>query len=390
MRPISRKNIILRRKFMKLRFWAGAVVLAAAPALTFAQELVIGGVLSLTGPYAFVGKSAIRGMELAIEEINTANQAGPGRKLKLAVEDDGSNNNQAITLLTKFATNPATIAIAGPTASATVVAAAPAANEHKIPMFGIAVSTAVNAAGPWSNRILNSPAALFEALSDYSNKRFKPKTVMTVASRDNDGAAAQSTVARKWFEGKVTLLPEESALMADTDFSALATKIASQKPSLVIITLNDAAAANLILQARQAGVGKEVQFISNNATAQPSFIKIGGKAVEGTVMATDALPEIRTDAMTKKYVADFQKKYGAIPDQFATIGYTIIKLYGQSIASIKGQVTRDGVRSALTSIKNVPVVIGDGKTNFSFDKDRNPVYKPIIVEVKDQRHQAVP
>ena len=63
--------------------------------------------------------------------------------------------------------------------------------------------------------------------------------------------------------------------------SIRATKIASQKPSIVIITLNDAAAANIILQARQAGVGKEVQFVSNNATAQPSFIKIGGKAVEG-------------------------------------------------------------------------------------------------------------
>ena len=373
---------------MKFRYLVPAAALAIAPAFALAEDLVVGGVLSLTGVYAFVGKSAIRGMEMAVEEINASKSLGGTRKLKFVTEDDGSNNNQAITLLTKFATSAETIAIAGPTASATVVAAAPAANEHKIPMLGIAVSTAVNAAGPWSNRLLNSPAGLFEALSEYTYQRFKPKSVMTIAARDNDGAAAQSVVARKWLEGKVTLFPEESALMADTDFSALATKIASQKPSVVIITLNDSAAANIILQARQAGVGKEVQFISNNATAQPSFIKIGGKAVEGTVMATDALPEIRTDALTKTYVANFQKKFGAAPDQFATIGYTIIKLYGHAIGSIKGPVTRDGVRSALVSLKNVPVVIGDGKTNFSFDKDRNPVYKPIIVEVRDQKHQV--
>ena len=371
---------------MKFRNLVPVVVLAMGPSLALAEDLVIGGVLSLTGPYAFVGKSAIRGMEMAIEEVNASKTLGGSRTLKLVAEDDGSNNNQAITLLTKFATNPSTIAIAGPTASATVVAASPAANEHKIPMLGIAVSTAVNAAGPWSNRLLNSPATLFEALSEYSFNRFKPKSVMTIAARDNDGAAAQSVVARKWFEGKVTLLPEESALMADTDFSALATKIAS----LVIITLNDAAAANIILQARQAGVGKEVQFVSNNATAQPSFIKIGGKAVEGTVMATDALPEIRTDALTKAYVANFQKKFGAPPDQFATIGYTIVKLYGQAISGIKGPVNRDGVRNALVNLKNVPVTIGDGKINFAFDKDRNPVYRPIIVEVRDQTHQVAP
>jgi branched-chain amino acid transport system substrate-binding protein len=373
---------------MKFRKLVPVIALALAPGFAVAQELVIGGVLSLTGPYAFVGKSAIRGMEMAVEEVNASKVMGGNRTLKLVTEDDGSNNNQAITLLTKFATNQNTLAIAGPTASATVVAAAPASNEHKIPMLGIAVSTAVNAAGPWSNRLLSSPAGLFEALSEYTYNRFKPKTVMTIAARDNDGAAAQSVVARKWLEGKVTLLPEESALMADTDFSALATKIATQKPNVVIITLNDAAAANIILQARQAGVGKEVQFVSNNATAQPTFIKIGGKAVEGTVMATDALPEIRTDAMTKAYVANFQKKYGAAPDQFATIGYTIIKLYGQAIAGVKGTVTRDAVRNSLVSLKDVPVVIGDGKTNFSFDKDRNPVYKPIIVEVRDQKHQV--
>ncbi len=373
---------------MKIRYLVPVVAMALAPSFANAEDLVIGGVLSLTGPYAFVGKSAIRGMEMAIDEINASKTLGGSRKLKLVTEDDGSNNNQAITLLTKFATNAETIAIAGPTASATVVAAAPAANEHKIPMLGIAVSTAVNAAGPWSNRLLSSPATLFEALSEYTYKRFKPKSIMTIAARDNDGAAAQSVVARKWFEGKATLLPEESALMADTDFSALATKIASQKPSVVIITLNDAAAANIILQARQAGVGKEVQFVSNNATAQPSFIKIGGKAVEGTVMATDALPEIRADNLTKTYVANFEKKFGATPDQFATIGYTIIKLYGQAIGGIKGTVTRDNVRNALVNLKNVPVVIGDGKTNFSFDKDRNPVYKPVIVEVRDQKHQV--
>lgn len=375
---------------MKFRYLVPVVALAVTPNFAVAQEILIGGVLSMTGPYAFVGKSAIRGMELAVEEINASKSMGGGRTLKLATEDDGSNNNQAITLLTKFATNPATIAIAGPTASATVVAAAPAANERKIPMLGIAVSTAVNAAGPYSNRLLNSPSGLFEALSEYTYNRFKPKTVMTIAARDNDGAAAQSVVARKWLQGKVTLLPEESALMADTDFSALATKIATQKPNVVIITLNDAAAANIILQARQAGVGKEVQFVSNNATAQPTFIKIGGKAVEGTVMATDALPEIRTDALTRTYVANFQKRFGATPDQFATIGYTIIKLYGQAIANVKGPVTRDAVRNELVSLKNVPVVIGDGKTNFSFDAERNPVYKPIIVEVRDQRHQVAP
>lgn len=375
---------------MKLRSLVSAVALAVASTSALAEDLVIGAPVSLTGVYAFVGKAAVRGMELAVDEVNASKEMGGDRRFKLLVEDDGSNNNQAITLVNKFATSEKALAIAGPTASATVLAVSPAVNQQQIPMLGIAVSQAVNAAGPWSNRVLNSPPVLMEALADYFMTKFKPKTVMTVASRDNDGAAAQTTVVRKLLQGKVTFLPEESALMADTDFTALSTKIASQKPNLVLITMNDSAAANIIVQARQAGVGNDVQFVSNNAAASPTFLKIGGKAVEGTVMATDALPELRSDALTKNYSAAFQKKFGAPPDQWASIGYTIVKLYARAISGIKGPVTRQAVRDAIVATKNVPVVIGDGKTNFSFDAERNPVYKPIVLTIKDQKFIPAP
>ncbi len=374
---------------MKFRHMLPAIALAIAPSFVSAEDLTIGSILSLTGPYAFVGKSAKLGMELAVEEVNASKSLGGDRKFKMAVEDDGSNNNQAITLLTKFATGDA-IAIAGPTGSAQTTASSPAANQHKIAMLGIAVSTAVNKAGRWSNRMLNSPATLMEALSEYVYKRYKPKTVMTVASRDNDGAAAQSVVVRKWFEGKAKLLPEESALMADTDFSALATKIASLKPNVVFITMNDSAAANIILQSRQAGVGKEVQFIGNNGAANLTFLKIGGKAVEGTVMATDALPGIRRDALAKNYMANFKKKFGSEPDQFAAVGYTIVQLYAHAVAGIKGKVTREAVLAGLVSTNNLPVVLGDGKTGFKFDADRNPTYTPIIIVAKGGKLVPVP
>ena len=89
-------------------------------------------------------------------------------------------------------------------------------------------------------------------------------------------------------------------------------------------------------------------------------------------------------------IAAFQKKFGAPPDQWASIGYTIVKLYSRAIAGIKGPVTRQGVRDAIVATKNVPVVIGDGKTNFSFDAERNPVYKPIVLTIKDQKFIPAP
>lgn len=376
---------------MKLPFVLTALAIASGVSGVGAQEIAIGVPVSLTGVYAFVGTAAVKGLQMAVDEINAGNELGAGRSLKLVIADDGSNTNQTITLVNRLANVDKVLAIAGPSASPTVLAVSPVVNQLQIPMLGIAVTPAVNKAGPWSNRVLNSPTTLMTVLSNHTLESVKPKTVMTVASRDNDGAAAQSKVARSVMEGKVTLMAEESAMMAETDFSALSTKIASLKPDVVMITMNDAAAANIILQARQAGASPNLRFVANNAAASASFLRIGGKAVEGTLVGTDAFPEIRTDALAKTFVANFQKKYNAVPDQWNAVGYTIGRLYGHAITNAKAPLTKQSLLDALTTIKNFPVVLGSGKSNFSFTgAEREPTYEPILITIKDGKFIPAP
>ncbi len=375
---------------MKFQTLACASLISTALSSVSAQEIVIGVPVSLTGTYAFVGNAAVKGLQQAVDEINAGNELGAGRTIKLLIADDGSNNNQAITLVNRMANIDKVLAIAGPTSSATVLAVSPVVNQLQIPMLGVAVTPAVNKAGPWSNRVLNSPVTLMTVLTNYTMDSMKPKSVMTVASRDNDGAAAQSKVARSIMDGKVTLMPEESALMAETDFTALSTKIASLKPDVVMITMNDAAAANIILQAKQAGAAPNLRFVANNAAASASFLRIGGRAVEGVVVGTDAFPEIRTDNLAKTFVASFQKKHNAVPDQWNAVGYTIGRLYGHAIANVKGPLTKQSLLDALVGVRNFPVVLGSGKSNFSFDKDREPTYEPILITIKDGKFTPVP
>lgn len=376
---------------MKLHLLLAVATLVGASTNVGAEEIPIGVPVSLTGIYAFVGTAAVKGLQMAVDEINAGNELGAGRTIKLIVADDGSNTNQAITLVNRLVNVDKVMAIAGPSASPTVLAASPVANQLQIPLLGIAVTPAVNKAGVWSNRVLNSPTTLMTVLSNYTMTNIKPKTVMTVASRDNDGAAAQTKVVRSVMDGKVTLMPEESAMMAETDFSALSTKIASLKPDVVMITMNDSAAANIILQSRQAGVDPKVRFVANNAAASASFLRIGGKAVEGVLVGTDAFPEIRTDALAKTFVANFQKKYNAIPDQWNAVGYTIGRLYGNAIAKAKTPLTKQSLLDALIATRDFPVVLGSGKGNFSFQAaDREPSYEPILITIKDGKFIPAP
>lgn len=151
---------------MKLRFLMTAMAIATGASSLQAQEITIGVPVSLTGVYAFVGTAAVKGLQHAVDEINAGNELGGGRTIKLIVVDDGSNTNQAITLVNRLATVDKVLAIAGPSASPTVLAVSPVVNQLQIPMLGIAVTPAVNKAGPWSNRVLNSPTTLMTVLSN--------------------------------------------------------------------------------------------------------------------------------------------------------------------------------------------------------------------------------
>jgi branched-chain amino acid transport system substrate-binding protein len=365
-----------------------ATLVLASAISARAEDIVIGAPVSLTGTYGYVGTDAVKGMQLAIDDINATNKLGDGRKLKLMVEDDGSDRNQAITLINRLASRDKALAIAGPSSTVTALAVAAASNDLQIPMLSIAVSSAVTKAGPWSFHVMAPPSLLMTSLARYVAEVVKPKTVMTIHGRDNEGAVAQVRAARAYLEGKTKLLPEESALMSETDFTALSTKIASANPDVVIIAMADANAASLIVQARQSGVGPNVKFFGNNATASPSFLRIGGAAVEGAFMAADAFPEAREDAVTKEFLAKFKSKYDGSPSQWVAMGYTVVHVLGKAIAGVKGDLSREALRDALKQIKDYPSVLG--KNTFSFDAEREPLYDPVMLTVKDGRFAVAP
>ena len=120
---------------MKLPFVLTALAVASGVSGVGAQEIAIGVPVSLTGVYAFVGTAAVKGLQMAVDEINAGNEIGPGRSLKLVIADDGSNTNQTITLVNRLANVDKVMAIAGPSASPTVLAVAPVVNSCRFPCW---------------------------------------------------------------------------------------------------------------------------------------------------------------------------------------------------------------------------------------------------------------
>jgi len=145
----------LARPMLGLAF-AAACVLAAQPAL--AEDYVIGAELALTGTYAWVGVPSREGLDVGIEEVNASDLLG-GHKLKVLIEDTGSDKTQAISLINRFSARDKALMVLGPSSSSEGVAIAPVANELQIPLLTTtAVSEAINKSGPWVYKTPASPA----------------------------------------------------------------------------------------------------------------------------------------------------------------------------------------------------------------------------------------
>src|SRR5688500_19292119 len=90
--------------------------------------------MSLTGDTANLGISSTNGIRLAADEVNRGG-ATNGKQKELWVEDVRSDASEAATIVTKFVTQDQVHAVLGEVASSRSIAAAPIAQNAKIPML---------------------------------------------------------------------------------------------------------------------------------------------------------------------------------------------------------------------------------------------------------------
>jgi len=355
-----------------------AATLVAAPAL--AEDVVVGVVLPMTGALAsWAGPPVYRGMQVALDEITASKMLGLDRNLKVLLEDDASDKTQSITLTNRLIARDKASLILGPSSSPLAAAAAPVANQNKTPMIAIAVSEEITKTGPWIFKIYQGPGPTISAAAKYLVDNLKAKSVSIVYARDNEAMVAYTKVMRDYLASHgVKDINEETVQASETDYTALATKLASRKDDAIFLNLLPESAANLAIQARQAGLAPSVKFVGSDQLGAQSYAKIGGGAVKGTIYPTFYYVA-STKEPNPRFVADYRKKFNAEPDQYAAVGYSAMMIGAQAVKKAGPNATPEKIRAALAATQDVPTVLGAG--TFAFDANRNPTYGTLMMAV---------
>jgi branched-chain amino acid transport system substrate-binding protein len=358
-------------------FGAAALALIAGGMPAGADTVRIGVVLSQSGAYAFVGVPLLNGIKMAQDELVAAGAFGP-HTVVMDVEDNRSERSEAMSLVTRFARNADYDMILGPIATSEALATGPVANENQVPMFTTATSPAVLEIGPWLFKSTETADAYMEPVARHIVDNLKPESCFIVGIRDNEGYVRQAQVFQQFLEeGGVKIAASESILSTDSDFTALSTKIVSTASPCLFVTAPSETAANVIIQARQAGMPAETILAGDSGAGSQKYIDAGGSAVNGTLFPASFVAESSDDA--RAFAKAYQERFGTAPDLWAATGHSMMRIVANALASIEGDVTRENLRDAMAATSEVPVVLGSGR--MSFDEARVPHVGGIVMKI---------
>ena len=344
---------------------------AAVAAQAHAETIKIGFHAPLTGFAAADGKSAVEGAKLAVEQINAKGGVG-GKKLELVIYDDQASPKNSVPIANKLIGNDKVrLAISGSYSGATR-AAAGVFQGAKIPYISAyAVHPSITKAGNYVFRTSFVGEVQGRAGAKLVGDMLKKKRVVLITLKNDFGKSLARGFKEKAGAYGVKIVNEYEYSIKDRQFGPIVAKVKADKPEAIYATGYFFTAGPLVRQLRAAGVTATV--IGQEGYDSQKFIEIGGKAAEGVIITT-SLNRDSKRAVTKDFIASFEKAAGYKADMVAATTHTAVYVAAEALKKA-GKMDPAAIRDA---IAKTSVEASTGTISFN---GLGEVQKKVLVQV---------
>jgi branched-chain amino acid transport system substrate-binding protein len=332
----------------------------------------VGAALSLTGSARLLGLAQRSGIKLAQDEINASHMLGTTR-LEVIVDDDASDHEQAAAVFQRFIENSHVVAILGPTLSDTALSVDPLAQQAAVPVLAISNSAnGITQIGDFIFRDCLSESQLTPQVIDTLRSHMTLHSAALLYS-DTDPNRSGSHGYKAALQAAGIRITTEQTFTADqTDFSTELEDIVASQPQAVFVTAPASAAAAILMQARQAGLGK-TPIIGSNAFNSDAVLRSAGEAAEGLIVGS-AWTVSKQTPRNQAFVQAFRARYGTDPDQVAAQAYTGVYILASALQRAQTASDSRAVRAGLEQTQSLDTPLGA----FSFTDAHDPDYAPTV------------
>lgn len=343
------------------------------------KTLLIGGTGPLTGDYATYGISVQQGAQIAVDEINEKGGVN-GYTVKLEVEDDQADPQQAVQAYAKLMDNGMNLSL-GSTTSGACVALVKEAKEDGIVTMTPSASQKEATAYDNNFRVcfLDPDQGTYSA--DFIKENNLATKVAVLYDKSNTYSVGVYEAFAKEAEklGLNIVTTQAFTDSSNTDFSSQIQAVKNSGAELLFMPFYQQEAAAVLMQAQ--GVLENVTYFGVDGM-DGVLEKLGteNQAIANGVMLLTPFSASSSDPTVANFVAKYKEKYNATPDQFAADAYDAV--YALCTAFEKAGLETDdpefnqAVAKAMTEIE---VTGATGVMTWSADGECKKQAKAVVI-----------
>ena len=302
------------RSLSRRALLVGAALVLSVPALSVSawadDTIKFGLVAAMSGQSAKSGEAIVRGLSLAMDEIN-AKGGVLGKKLELVVRDDESNPAKGVVAARELVQREKVAVLFGGLDTPVSMAIVPFANQNKVPFMGVwAAGTAITRNGAADNyvfRVSAVDALVDKALVDYAMKKYAIKKPGMILINNPWGESNEGGLKAALADKNVPFAAIEKFQDADVDVVPQLTRLKDAGADALFLVANVAPSSQVVKSLDR--MGWNVPVISHWGPAGGRFTELAGPSaakvhfIQTFSFAGEMSPKAKAvfEALKKKY-----------------------------------------------------------------------------------------
>lgn len=355
---------------------------AAEPAATAAGDTITLGLIGpMTGSLAVYGTHVANGVNLAVEQINESGGieiGGTAYQLAIESKDDQGDSTECLNAMNSLISDGIQLVIGSATSGCTSAITSVANSEGVVMITPSGTADSLTTSMDYVFRTCFRDSFQGELAAQYAKDSGYTKVGIVYCSGDTYSAGLRDAFTASCGEKGIEVVAEESvASMAEVDYSNQFNKMVAAGAELVFTPFYyDVMGPYLVPQARQAGFDGVLlgcDGVDNTETTIPDGMDLS--VYNNLMFVNHYATELSTSDISKKFVENYEAKYGETPNNFDALGYDAVLVYKAAIESA-GAFDAAAVQAALA---DTSVVYECASGTFSFDETGTPIKTGVLM-----------
>jgi len=377
MKNSSYRKVHIGRIMPGILIFLMVVAAVGSSTATAADEIRIGYTPYLTGAWVRQGVNELKGINLALKQINAAGGV-KGKKINLIVVDSQSTNPGALAAVRKAVEQEKVLALISFIMSSQVLATSDAIKTYGIPTFIGGTHVSLTRQGnPWLFRVRPDDSIAALAMVKYIEEDMKLRRIGILHDTGPFATGGADLVEQSAKERGMTIVRREKYTMGEgTEEKDYTAKLLSLKEAgaEIMVLYNSLHREAAWVQRQYRQLGSPFKYLGSPISQAKMTIDQSKEAAEGLLAIADFVPG-QSD-VNKKFGEAYKKEYNEEYEPLSVWVYDALNILVEAIKTAGED--RAKIREAILAMKGYQGVLG----TFSFTPNGDGLHEVSIVQIE--------